>query len=56
MAYRRGEETPSSKLTEEKVREIRASQETQVAIALRFGISTKQVRNIKSNRAWKHVK
>lgn len=44
-----------SKLTEELVREIRASKENGPAIARRLSISTSQVYDIRNRRSWKHI-
>lgn len=55
----RGSHRPSSKLTEEKVREIRSLVEagdiSKKAIARKFGISDGTVRDIMSRRLWKHL-
>lgn len=54
-----GERSPTAKLTEAKVRQIRrllAKRVRQADIAARFGISSQQVNNINCGRAWTHVK
>jgi hypothetical protein len=52
----RGEEHPSSKLTEEDVVEIveavKSGEYTKMAIAKAFGISTTQVRHIMNGKSW----
>lgn len=50
-----GETNPSSKLTAEKVREIRSCDGTQKEIAERFGIVFQTVSDIRRGRIWKHV-
>ena len=55
----RGSANGRSKLTEDKVREIRillAGGETQVAIAKRYGVSQVQISCIKLGKTWGHVK
>ncbi len=51
----RGEQRPSAKLTEDQVREIRASTETQTEIAIRYGICQQHISDVKSGRKWRHV-
>lgn len=51
----KGEQNPAAKLTVQDVLAVRAADGTQLAIATRFGISPKQVRNIKSGRSWGRV-
>jgi len=43
---------PNAKLSEEQVRQIRASTETHAKIGLKFGIARQTVSKIKSNTAW----
>lgn len=53
---RKGEKNPASKLTSDKVDEIRrqlTQGSTQTKIARRFGISQSQVSNIKIGRQWR---
>lgn len=50
-----GEMCPSAKITESDVREIRASSETNVALAIKYGIKDAQVSRIRSKQRWKHV-
>jgi hypothetical protein len=52
----RGERSPSAKLTEDQVREIRSAPEGQGrTLARKFGISNTQVSKIKNGHAWQHV-
>ena len=51
----RGERSPSAKLTDEKVREIRASQKTQRALAAEYGVSQSVIGVIRRRQAWRHV-
>lgn len=50
-----GENHPQHKLTSKLVLKIRQESGTQRGIARRYGISQKQVANIKFNRTWKHL-
>jgi len=50
-----GEAHPRAKLTDSVVREIRASSETQRAIAARFGVSQRAVHFILKGQHWKHL-
>jgi hypothetical protein len=50
-----GEKIAQAKLTESEVRTILASRESVVRLARRFGVSDKQIRNIKHGRNWKHL-
>lgn len=50
-----GEQRPLAKLTEQNIRDIRASQETHVALAERFGVSFQNIARIRAGRTWKHV-
>lgn len=52
----RGERQGSRKLCEQSVREILRSSERGVDLALRFGISQSVVSEIRSRKAWRHVK
>ena len=52
----RGECVGSAKLTEEDVREIRASRDRQIDIASRFHIRQGHVTKIKSRQLWRHVR
>lgn len=51
----RGERQPMAKLTDEQVREIRASSEPQKALAARFGVDPSTVSLVKSGRTWAGV-
>jgi hypothetical protein len=50
-----GEEHPSAKLTEEKVRSIRGDDRSASAIAAEYGVSDSAVRHIKKGETWRHV-
>lgn len=50
-----GERHPRSLLTEDAVREIRSSSESQKNLAERFGVSQSQISTVRSRKAWKHV-
>lgn len=51
----KGEAHGGAKLTEAVVRDIRASADTGVALAARYGISTTQVSDIRRRRVWRHL-
>lgn len=51
----RGEASPMAKLTEKKVKEIRAAEGTIASIARRFDIARAHVRAIKDRKIWAHV-
>ncbi len=51
----RGADRPLAKLTENQVREIRSSTETQRALAIRYGICQQHISDVKSGRKWRHV-
>jgi hypothetical protein len=51
-----GEQHPMAKLTAEQVEKIRADARVSRLIAPEYGISSRQVRGIKSGRAWKEEK
>ena len=51
----KGERQWMAKLTDDQVRAIRASTETQAAIGLRFGITQANVSHIRSRKTWAHV-
>jgi hypothetical protein len=51
----RGEDTPTSKLTAEKVRIIRASRESLSKLAARFGVRAETIGNVVRGKTWKHV-
>lgn len=51
----RGERHGIAKLTDDKVRAIRAAQGSQAAIGRRFGISQALVSHVRRGTIWKHV-
>lgn len=51
----RGSDHGGAKLTEKQVREIRASKDKPQHIAERFGISRRQVRDIRAMLSWRHL-
>lgn len=53
---RRGSKNSLAKLTEDDVREIRDSSETQVKIGKRFGVSQSVISEIRSRKLWSHVR
>lgn len=55
MVFQRGEGHSHSKLTNDEVLAIRASNEARITLANKYGISVGQISNIKSRRAWKHL-
>ena len=52
----KGEAHGCSKLTDDQVREIRASTENGPAIAKRLGVSTSTIYDIRNRKHWKHIK
>ena len=52
----RGSRLPQTKLTEDAVREIRASNETQTALAKRYGVSQAAISMARTGAHWSHVK
>ena len=44
-----------AKLTENDVLEIRASSDTGVSLASRYGVSPTQISDIRNRRSWKHI-
>jgi hypothetical protein len=50
-----GEQSATAKLTADDVRAIRASDESGVAVAARYGVTGTQISNIRLGRQWKHV-
>lgn len=52
---RRGEANGASKLSDDDVREIRASTETQHQLAHRYSISQSVISDIRRRRIWAHV-
>ena len=53
--YLIGEENPNSKLTLEQAKEIKASADTMMVLAERFGVSFGAIQSIKSGRTWIHA-
>lgn len=51
----RGEARPQSKLTEDAVREIRASTDTGLSLAKKYGVDDAVIGRIRRGTAWKHV-
>lgn len=51
----RGEASPQARLTEDAVREIRRSTESQRALARRFGVTRIAIRFARTGRTWRHV-
>jgi len=51
----RGERSSAAKLTEQKVRKIRNSDESQGVLAIQFGVSQPLISLIQNRRVWKHV-
>lgn len=52
----KGEAHGRAKLTDERVREIRSSTGPSRITAEKYGISGRQVRDIRARKAWKHLK
>lgn len=50
-----GQAAGRSKLTEEQVRDIRASNDSERALATRYGVSSVAIHFIKTRKTWKHV-
>lgn len=50
-----GERHPKAKLTEDAVREIRASTDPERALAARYGVSKATISNVRLNKGWAHV-
>ncbi len=50
-----GEAHGSAKLTADQIREIRASNKTGVALAVKYGVSQDLISKIKLRKLWKHV-
>lgn len=55
LADLRGERNGSAKLTEDQVREIRASRESLSEAAARYGVSFQLVGLIRQRKVWRHV-
>lgn len=52
---RHGQSNPNAKLTEEGVKEIRASQAARQVLADQYGVSKCTISAIKQGRTWKHI-
>jgi hypothetical protein len=53
--HNHGERCPSARLTEDHVRYIRASKESHMALARRFGVGPVAIKNVRARKTWKHV-
>jgi hypothetical protein len=51
----KGEASPTSRLTENDVRAIRSDSRPQKEIAKDYGVTNKQISNIKTRYSWKHI-
>lgn len=51
----RGEANTSAKLTEAQVLEIRASNETGKALAMKYGVSGYTISVIRNRKMWRHI-
>lgn len=51
----RGIGNPQAKLTEDDVRQIRSSNESQRALARRFGVSRQVIKAVQRHETWRHV-
>lgn len=51
----RGERSPVAKLTPEQIRDIRASSESQRALASKFNVSQSNISRIRLGNTWRHV-
>lgn len=56
LARARGEDAGASRLTEDQVREIRASCASQRKLGERYGVSQVAISKIKTRKTWAHVK
>lgn len=52
---RRGMTIPWAKLTDEIVREVRASQETGKSLARKYGVAPKVISDVRRGLSWRHV-
>ena len=56
--HMRGERNPAAKLTDDRVRQMRArarAGETSVALAAAFGVSVRAVDKVLARQAWRHI-
>lgn len=51
----RGTDSKQSKINDQIVREIRASKETLIVLARRYGVSMALVQKVRQGKVWKHV-
>jgi hypothetical protein len=52
---RPGERNPAAKLTETEVRSIRASSDSEQAMADRYGVTKTLIRSIRKRKLWRHI-
>jgi hypothetical protein len=52
---RTGESHPKAKLTDDDVRQIRASDETTAELARRYGVTPPNIADIRKGKTWRHV-
>lgn len=50
-----GEDVHNAKLTDAAVREIRASSETEAALAARYGVRQTTINRVRNRKTWRHV-
>jgi hypothetical protein len=55
LNFKRGEESPTAKLTEDKVRKIKRSSESLRVLAVKYDVSWITIRNIRIGKTWKHI-
>lgn len=55
ITHKQGEDHYESKFTNDQIVEIRSSNDSQVAIAQRFGVSTTTISCIVNRKTWKHI-
>jgi hypothetical protein len=51
----RGEASPNAKLTDEAVRAIRASADSDKALAARYGVTPTSIHYVRTGATWRHV-
>jgi hypothetical protein len=51
----KGRKNPSAKLTESQVLEVRASNKTSRAIAVKYGVHPATISSIRLRKSWKHI-
>ena len=52
---KQGEKSATARLKDQDVRDIRASNETQRALAARYGVSQVAIHAIRARKTWKHI-